>query len=428
MAKFVCIVLFFLFSLVESTNGQNGENRLDVAAFNVRMFGLNKMSVEKVPEYLVKIILRYDLILIQEIRDSSGEAIQELMKLLKTQDNRYQMVLSERLGRSTSKEQYAYIYREDWLTPITKFVYNDVNDVFEREPFVVHFRSSLAAVSDFIAIGIHTKPSDAANEISQLVPVYNHAVQKLNIQNAIILGDFNAACTYVSSFDDVALATDHRFYWLIDDSSDTTTSGTNCAYDRIVIAGQELLENVVPGSTGVLRFDAIYQLTESVMEAVSDHFPVQFQIESKYTKENIDNEKDLETKDKKVDATLAGNYRKIYSMKDLANSKGYKVVSEYTSSGAYLNIHVSDVASSGTKAGLLVDKMRKDFPEFISPYQELSALNWLASRLRNLARGHGSYQTLYDYLKTKEHPCSVTLSCSLANRSLPTCSVKVLCQ
>ena len=36
-------------------------------------------------------------------------------------------------------------FRKDWLTPVRKFVYNDVGDVFEREPFIVQFQSSRAS-------------------------------------------------------------------------------------------------------------------------------------------------------------------------------------------------------------------------------------------------------------------------------------------
>lgn len=36
-------------------------------------------------------------------------------------------------------------FRSDWLTPVVKFVYDDINDVFEREPFIVQFKSNRAS-------------------------------------------------------------------------------------------------------------------------------------------------------------------------------------------------------------------------------------------------------------------------------------------
>ena len=95
-----------------------------------------------------------------------------------------------------------------------------------------------------------------------MVNVYDHVVKTWHIEDAILMGDFNAGCSYVKYFDDIALATDHRFYWLTTDNMDTTTSNSDCAYDRFVVAGSNMLKAVVPGSTSVLHYDQIYDLTE----------------------------------------------------------------------------------------------------------------------------------------------------------------------
>ena len=50
------------------------------------------------------------------------------------------MALSRRLGRSYSKEQYAYLYRPAKLTLLQVEVFNDVQDQFEREPYVALFQ------------------------------------------------------------------------------------------------------------------------------------------------------------------------------------------------------------------------------------------------------------------------------------------------
>lgn len=55
-------------------------------------------------------------------------------------DNKYQMLLGPRVGRSTqSTEQYAYVYKEKLFTALDSFSYNDVNDDFDREPYIAHF-------------------------------------------------------------------------------------------------------------------------------------------------------------------------------------------------------------------------------------------------------------------------------------------------
>jgi len=54
------------------------------------------------------------------------------------------------------------------------------------------------------------------------------------ILNIMLLGDFNADCSYASGTAraNFALRLDERFDWLIDDDVDTTVSSTDCAYDR----------------------------------------------------------------------------------------------------------------------------------------------------------------------------------------------------
>jgi len=87
-------------------------------------------------------------------------------------------------------------------------------------------------------------------------------VLKLDTQDAILMGDFNAGCTYVTSFKDIALATDPRFYWLFDNKADTTTKRTDCPYDRVVLAGNALLNSVAVGSSEVLDFGEVYNLND----------------------------------------------------------------------------------------------------------------------------------------------------------------------
>ena len=61
-------------------------------------------------------------------------------------------------------------------------------------------------------------------------------IKRLSITDVIILGDLNAACSYMSDNDwrTNRLANDKRFHWLISDYVDTSLAGGHCAYDRWV--------------------------------------------------------------------------------------------------------------------------------------------------------------------------------------------------
>ena len=104
------------------------------------------------------------------------------------------------------------------------------------------FRTKLAEfhcipdVTDFVLVAIHTSPSKAPQEINELANVYDDVIKRLSITDVIILGDLNAACSYMSDNDwrTNRLANDKRFHWLISDCVDTSLAGGHCAYDRWV--------------------------------------------------------------------------------------------------------------------------------------------------------------------------------------------------
>ncbi|XP_041654462.1 deoxyribonuclease I-like 1-like [Cheilinus undulatus] len=260
---------------------------LKICAFNVQSFGESKAHNKKVMGILLKILSRCDLCLIQEVRDSKGEAIQALVKELNRYDksNSYSYVASERLGRKTYKEQYVYIYRKNVLQVKEHYQYpkpevegkNDT-DVFSREPFIIRFNSPTTLVKDFVLIGQHTCPKNAMKEMDQLYTVFKEVHQKWKTDNVMILGDLNADCNYVTikGWRAVRLRSDPRFHWLIGDEQDTTVrEKTHCAYDRIIVHGREIISCIVPGSAQPFNFKENFHLTEEEALEVSDHFPVE---------------------------------------------------------------------------------------------------------------------------------------------------------
>ena len=87
------------------------EKTLRLGAFNIQVFGKSKAAKPEVMDVLGKIIRTYDIVAIQEIRDKSQTALPALVDVVNANSSApYDYVVSERLGRTTSKEQYAYIY------------------------------------------------------------------------------------------------------------------------------------------------------------------------------------------------------------------------------------------------------------------------------------------------------------------------------
>ncbi|XP_078666391.1 deoxyribonuclease-1-like [Branchiostoma floridae x Branchiostoma belcheri] len=253
---------------------------LKIGAFNIQTFGRTKMSKPEVVEVLLQIAERYDILLIQEIRDSTFTAIYSFLDQLNARPgNDYSMVLSDRLGRTSYMEQYAFLWRTDRdLVLAGDYHYSDPEDIFAREPYIVRFMSGNTVADDFVLVPLHAVPDDAVVENNALYTVYQDVVSRWGVQNVIILGDLNADCSYVGTNDwsSIRIWTESRFDWLIGNEADTTVKSTHCAYDRLVVAGSELQATVL--RSGVFNFKAEYSLTQSEAEAVSDHWPVEMDI------------------------------------------------------------------------------------------------------------------------------------------------------
>ena len=95
---------------------------------------------------------------------------------------------------------------------------------------------TISGIPDFFLTGLHAEPGSEVTsiELNALVGVYNRSTIRFQTTSGVLLGDFNADCSYLSNarYNRLDLVTDPRFTWLID--SDTTTGNTVCAYDRSV--------------------------------------------------------------------------------------------------------------------------------------------------------------------------------------------------
>ena len=256
-----------------SPNDEGSPTRpLAIANFNIQVFGIAKTKKIEVMKTLGKIITRFDIVAIQEIRDKSGRAIKALEKEVDALGQDYAVVIGPRLGRTTSKEQYAYIYRTDALDYITAYTYDDTDDTFHRPPFIAQFNTKNGDFS-FVLITLHADPDEATEEIEALERVVADARAHFPQEShLIILGDLNADCAYYDEDRrDFALRGD-AYRWLITNTMDTNLASSECTYDRIIITAE-----TIPYTTGhakTFRFDTEYGLSEAQAKRVSDHYPV----------------------------------------------------------------------------------------------------------------------------------------------------------
>nr|XP_055195651.1 deoxyribonuclease-1 isoform X2 [Nyctereutes procyonoides] len=211
-----------------------------------------------------QILSRYDVAVVQEVRDSHLTAVGRLLDTLNQDDpNAYHYVVSEPLGRGSYKERYLFLFSyqyDDGCEPCG-------NDTFSREPAIVRFHSPLTEIKEFAVVPLHAAPLDAVAEIDALYDVYLDVRHKWDLEDIVLMGDFNAGCSYVatSQWSSIRLRTNPAFQWLIPDTADTTSTSTRCAYDRIVVAGSQLQHAVVPESAAPFNFQVAYGLSSQLV-------------------------------------------------------------------------------------------------------------------------------------------------------------------
>ncbi|XP_074500129.1 deoxyribonuclease-1-like [Sebastes fasciatus] len=260
---------------------------MKIASFNIQRFGLAKVSDSDVLSTLVKIVSRYDIIVIIEVVDVSGASVRLLLKELNKVNttHHYALQLSTRLGRNRYKEQFLFLYRDDVVDLIDRYQYEDnqENDVdaFAREPYILHFKPHNTVLQDIVLIPVHTKPWDSERELDELYEVFLVVKDKWKTDNIMILGDFNADGAYVTpnEMKEIRIRSDKNFHWLIGDDVDTMAKTSNDhTYDRIVVYGEDMLAAFVPNSAKPFNFHKEFAMTEEMALRVSDHYPVEVEL------------------------------------------------------------------------------------------------------------------------------------------------------
>uniref|UniRef100_A0A3Q3LUP4 Deoxyribonuclease-1-like n=1 Tax=Mastacembelus armatus TaxID=205130 RepID=A0A3Q3LUP4_9TELE len=253
---------------------------MKIAAFNVKKLGMEKVKKKTVMRHLTKIMSQYTVVVILEVVDKTGKAMEKLLQELNNTGNSSLMLV---WGQSLGSTLMSY----HMCTDCYQYEDNQVGDedAFAREPFVLRFSCPTTVVEDLVLIPVHTKPQDAQKELDELHDVVNRVRKKWRTDNIMLLGDFNADGHYLSKKkkDKIRICS-APYYWLIDDSVDTTSSNNNDnTYDRIVVYGETMRDAVVPGSAKPFNFQTEFGLTDKQALSVSDHYPVEVELQTVQT-------------------------------------------------------------------------------------------------------------------------------------------------
>lgn len=242
-----------------------------IASFNIQVFGESKLSKPGVVDVLANVIRQFDVVAVQEVRANSQAVLPQFVSVINSGGMHYDFCIGPRLGRTSSKEQYAFIYNAARVELDRNAVYtiNDPDDLLHREPLVASFRVRGLAAQDaftFTLINIHTDPDEVQREVDVLADVYRVVRDDGRQEDDIILlGDLNADDQHLGRLGQVPYAL------AAISGVPSNTHGTQL-YDNILFDQRATTE--FTGRSGVFDLMKAYNLSMEQALLVSDHFPV----------------------------------------------------------------------------------------------------------------------------------------------------------
>jgi endonuclease/exonuclease/phosphatase family metal-dependent hydrolase len=250
-----------------------GNETIRIATFNIQVFGESKLSDRDAIQAIVAILRNFDVIAIQEVRAVSQDILPQLMAYLNADGHHYDYAIGPRLGRSNSKEQYAFVFDTQTveIDRYQLYTVDDPDDLLHREPLVGWFRARGPAPEQaftFSLATIHTDPDETNQELDVLDDVFFKVRDDVrrSEDDVIMLGDLNAKSTNLRQLGQIK-----GLVKVVNGETPTNTLH-NAQYDNILF--HETATTEFTGRGGVFDFPRDYNLTPQQAQRISDHLPV----------------------------------------------------------------------------------------------------------------------------------------------------------
>jgi endonuclease/exonuclease/phosphatase family metal-dependent hydrolase len=250
---------------------QRTGDTIRIASFNIQSFGTAKLDKPAVVTILARIVRKFDVIAIQEIRSRDQDVLPRFIDHVNAAGRHYDYVIGPRIGRTTSKEQYAFVFDRASVEVDRGQLYtvDDPDDILHREPFVGWFRVRGPPPDQaftFSLVNIHIDPDETQAELSALDDVFRVVRDDgRNEDDVILLGDLNVDDANLGDLGAVP-----GLNWVIS-GIPTNTRGSH-HFDNVVFH-QEATDEYV-GRGGTFDFMREFNLTIDEALEVSDHLPI----------------------------------------------------------------------------------------------------------------------------------------------------------
>src|SRR5688572_19548521 len=113
-----------------------------IASYNIQVFGEKKIGDPTLTKVLIDIVRHFDIVAIQEIRTQNDQFLRQFCEMLNAGGRHYDFVVGPRQGRTSSKEQYAFVFDTASIEVDRSKVYTVPVDppLLHRPPLVAQFR------------------------------------------------------------------------------------------------------------------------------------------------------------------------------------------------------------------------------------------------------------------------------------------------
>jgi endonuclease/exonuclease/phosphatase family metal-dependent hydrolase len=242
-----------------------------ICSFNIQVFGESKLAKPHVVEILARVVRKFDIVAIQEVRAKSDDIIPRFVQAVNADGSRYAHVIGPREGRTVSTEQYTFVYDTTRieLDATSPAVFPDPSDRLHRPPMCARFRTRIQPAElafTFWLVNTHTDPDLVPQEVDALADVFA-AMQRArpDEDDVILLGDLNAGPPQFTAFKRIP-----GIGWGI--AGTTTNTRRTKTYDNLLFAWPATGEYL--GVNGVLDLQTTFGLPMETALEVSDHNPV----------------------------------------------------------------------------------------------------------------------------------------------------------
>lgn len=265
-------------------NATRPNERVRIATFNIQRFGEKKSGDAEVMSQLAMIIANFDLVAIQEVQSPQAMPVARLVDLINRSGGRYEATVSEPIGHTTYREQYAFVWDASRirLIPESAYVVRDnppPNNRMHRPPMVASFETRIAALAGrqpfrFTIINAHTDPGEVSakgdsNEMNVLDDVFlrvrEYEYQARQMMNVLLVGDLNVSTANLGELGQIPGIIS------VVGTTPTNTMGTK-TYDHILF--DRTITTEYTGIFGVVDYQSDYGLSAEQAKRISDHRPV----------------------------------------------------------------------------------------------------------------------------------------------------------